>query len=68
MKTDLQKFVELYQSIGVDLEAFVIAEAGTEQYLTIEAYGHPNITGLYGFYTCITFDKNGKFINQEITT
>ena len=60
--TDLEKFIELYRSIGIELEV------KQEEFKLQTIYLHPtNGTKLDGFNGCfssITFDKNGKFIMQ----
>ncbi len=72
MKSDLNKFVELYQSFGIvcrvnnskDLKGYYII-------LACKEFEEPNYTyssklgGYGGFYTKIKFTKNGQFIKQE---
>lgn len=80
MQTDLDKFKELYRSVGVDfqvdtkLDPFSSKGAGAAEYyipsgstvlLLIEGWSQ----GVIGHAQCETeiyFDKNGKFICQGI--
>jgi hypothetical protein len=76
--TDLEKFIELYKSLGVELRQETgkwkdEAEA-IHLYLTqftnehdINAIGNPlkQFGGYDGFYSVIVFTPNGKFIIQE---
>lgn len=61
MKSDLEKFIELYKGLGIELDT-TTTETGF--CITIEADRHKGITGYYGFCTDIEFDKDGKFIRQ----
>lgn len=70
--TDLEKFVELYKSVGIDVkvnekkifEQFVIEL--TDTWEIEDMTKNDKIYGHNGLYTEIIFDKNGKFINQGI--
>jgi hypothetical protein len=68
--TDLDKFIELYLSFGIDLRDQVVK--GAENKIWIyphECYGKiigsEKIEGYIGFYTSVRFDKAGKFISQK---
>ena len=75
--TDLERFVELYQSIGVKLNVFTI-DTGSRVILTTkkekfdddddeeetDATSSEKFKGYEGFYTNIDFDKDGKFVEQ----
>jgi hypothetical protein len=70
--TDLEKFIELYKSVGIELKP-VVNEMDVKngyQYLEIsnDEYGTvtEKTTGYNGFYTRIYFDESGKFIQQGI--
>jgi len=69
--TDLQKFIELYQSFGIYLSDQVELNKDQEYNIWIyphdyygEIKGSEKLKGYLGFYTSITFDINGKFISQ----
>ena len=59
--TDLEKFVELYNSIGVKVE---VEKDSHGAWFKLEAKSCEAITGYIGLHTTIEFDKNGKFISQ----
>lgn len=63
MKTDLEKFIELYKSIGIELATKDYDKKGSV-FCTIEAGDNDKLKGYPGFYTNIVFDVNGKFIEQ----
>lgn len=67
--TDLQNFIELYKSIGIELT--VIQEEEFQIILIGEScWEHDNLSsskkfkGYSGFFSKIEFDKNGNFISQ----
>ncbi|MGI0106737.1 hypothetical protein [Salinimicrobium sp. WS361] len=60
--TDLEKFLDLYKSVGVEPEVEAHG-AGTTLNLDNCLEG---IDGYHGFYTKIYFDQNGKFLSQGI--
>ena len=66
--TDLDKFVELYRSLGIDVKVNA-TETGKDITLS-ESGGYDDMTtsdlfcGYSGFYTVIRFDNNGKFTKQ----
>ena len=72
-QSDLEKFIELYRSVGIELEP-VVNERNKEngyQYLEIRHSDYdgepmPKTTGYNGFYTHIYFDESGQFIQQGI--
>jgi hypothetical protein len=69
-KTDLENFIALYKSFGLDLETSEITStSGTV--IVLGGYGsegdntQPQLTvGYSGFCSEIEFDKEGKFISQ----
>jgi len=63
MKTDLEKFIELYKSVGIELKPKDYDKKGSV-FVVIEADDNEKTKGYFGFYTNIVFDKNGKFIEQ----
>lgn len=64
--TDLEKFLKLYRSVGVEPEIREL-ENGKQLYLDPCDYERDGkIQGYSSFYCTINFDKNGKFENQGI--
>lgn len=65
-KTDLERFVELYKSFGVELESEIInyGEGKKEIHIVIEAGSNEKIGGYNGFGTSVVFDLDGKFLGQ----
>lgn len=67
---DLEKFIQLYKSVGIDLSQKKNSEGNI--YLTL-GYNEDDpmentsnkFGGYSGFYSIIIFDENGKFIKQE---
>lgn len=65
--TDLEKFIELYKSFGIELKAVQYGdnwcvELGDEE----QKEKHPDkFEGYYGFYSAVYFSLDGKFLNQE---
>ena len=74
-QSDLQKFIDLYHSVGIELEA-VVNEEDVEngyQYLGLNYRTYEcvlttekMIGECSGFHTNIYFDRDGKFIQQGI--
>ena len=69
--SDLDKFVELYKSVGVDVKVYPLykREYGnieTGYKITLEADANEKVGGYSGFFTTILFDNNGGFICQNI--
>ena len=66
MKTDLEKFIELYQSVGIEPDRFDNEDGSTG--LTLFAgedeKDSDKLDGYIGFHTEISFDTDGKFIKQ----
>ena len=66
--TDLEKFVDLYDSVGIPIT--VAAGSGSSdnpsaaKYIEFDSGDHPRLIGYSGFGTEIHFDKDGKFISQ----
>ncbi len=62
--TDLEKFIELYRGIGVNLEAKnAPGEAGVVV-VKIQSKSSRNVLGYNGFFTELMFDLSGKFISH----
>ena len=63
--TDLEKFIELYKSIGITVEQEVRDD---NIVLSISSWAlgkeQERLEGYSGFYTDIIFSKEGKFIKQ----
>lgn len=59
--TDLERFKELYVSVGIPLEE---SKEGDYQILILEAKTHPKVTGYFGFHTWIFFNAEGMFVEQ----
>jgi len=85
--TDLEKFVELYKSVGIDVNVHGVNDhlrdpliCRSKIILEVATYGSGDdkrgytegstlsdkLDGYAGFYTEILFDKDGKFIKQNI--
>lgn len=67
--TDLERFVALYRSFGV--ECIVSAADGgfqiqlaAEDYADEEKTFSPRFDGYHGFYSRVSFDANGQFVSQ----
>lgn len=67
MKTDLERFKELYLSFGIELNHTAEPDDG-EIDIKLNGWGsnaRDQFDESYqGFYSLVTFDKNGKFIKQ----
>lgn len=76
--TDLEKFVDLYASIGVPLTPEPVEHPytddvfrGARQMLVLNTSNYdgdktPKVDGYSGFYTRIFFDQEGAFVAQGI--
>ena len=65
--TDLEKFVELYRSVGIELTPEPSNELGDgRKMLVLTAKETPKVTGYTSFYTEIYFDEHGKFVEQSV--
>lgn len=64
--TDLEKFIELYRSVGANIKVEHKNDTGLQIiYLTTwDNYKNDLFDGYPGCYSTITFDKYGKFIIQ----
>ncbi len=62
--TDLERFIELYKSFGIVLEPVFLEHVQLWE-ITMKHGQHEKIDGLYAFGTNVTFNAEGKFINQE---
>ena len=78
MKTDIERFIELYDSIGVDVvvnKRFNPSGSKcTGQWIVFGGYSDMDrettnddrISGYSGFYTSLNFDGDGNFVSQWI--
>jgi hypothetical protein len=65
--TDLERFIDLYKSFGIELDAPV--ESDGELSVRLVVRDHEKITGYEGHYSWVNFDKEtGKFLEQEIAS
>lgn len=64
--TDLEKFKQLYASVGITPDAEIDLTTGKTRRLILEAGSDDKVVGYIGFVTCLAFDDDGKFIHQEI--
>jgi hypothetical protein len=67
--TDLEKFIELYKSLGIELEPENIPFCPLtkeEEHICIRLIEGENdkFTGYSSFFSTVEFDKKGKFLNQ----
>jgi len=64
--TDLQRFIELYKSVGIELVTERHVKGDSELELIIANNGsNEKICGYSTLSTNIVFDLDGKFIRQE---
>lgn len=70
MKSDMEKYIELYDSFGIELFPKNCVGGGifeTASFsIKIEYYENEKLEGYFGFYTEIFFDKDGNFLGQGI--
>lgn len=74
--TDLERFIDLYRSVGIECkinptddgeqEIILTEERSRFMFKGVEITTSEKIRGFSGFHTAILFDKNGKFISQGI--
>ena len=69
--TDLEKFIDLYNSVGIELRPIIAVSFTYKGYQYLEIEGsvinaEPGISSGYFADTRIYFDKEGKFIQQGI--
>ena len=67
--TDLQRFIELYKSFGIDLEAEnvpfnPISKEVEHIRICLNEGENDKFEGYSCFYSCVEFDINGKFLRQ----
>ena len=58
-KTDMGKFIELYQSFGIELTPETVADGFK---ITMEQ--GDNFRGYIGFFSVVYFNKKGRFTAQ----
>ena len=63
--TDLERFKELYASVGIPLQEQLSYKSDRWE-LLLEAKTHDKLMGYSGFYTQIDFTLNGQFIEQSV--
>ena len=71
--TDLEKFIELYRSVGIELDSVrmqisINANKKTTpmDVLTLQAHGTPGVYGNHSFMTQLYFDADGTFAFQKV--
>lgn len=71
--TDINRFVELYKSFGIECKVNTVSDVGSQhleiiigsgEYAYDEYTKSDKFEGYSGFYSRVKFDTNGKFINQ----
>jgi hypothetical protein len=63
--TDLEKFIDLYKSLGIEITVYPGDEGEVYFELFAGAFrGDPRLTGYGGFHTRVTFSADGKFMEQ----
>ena len=62
--SDLEKFIDLYKSVGVPVE--IRENVNRIKSIKLEVGAQENIVGYSGFSTIIYFSNDGSFINQVI--
>lgn len=64
--TDLQRFIEMYKSFGIELKPKPTYKTSDgSMTIEMEQGSHPKFGGYRGFSSTVDFDKDGKFIQQE---
>jgi len=73
--SDLEKFIELYISFGIELGEYnenarhrmgiQREQDNNETYVYLEVDGHKMLDGYGGFYSVVTFNTDGSFKAQE---
>lgn len=67
-KTDLERFIELYRSFGIECKVF--KNYAGEYQITLSRLKENSVTysdkflGMYDCYSAIIFDTEGKFLRQ----
>jgi hypothetical protein len=67
-KSDLEKFIELYKSVGIEFGHGISEGDGAKigyQYLNI-SLPYLNPQDYIDYHQCLYFDESGKFIQQGI--
>lgn len=66
-QTDLQRFIALYKSVGIELEPRISERPDFAHFsLRLTVGDHPQIQGYSDFETSIYFDADGKFTKQTV--
>ena len=67
-ETDLQRFLGLYKSFGIELKVEKCEPSNPEVeegfLVELKQGSHPKLKGYTWFFSTILFDKSGKFIEQ----
>ena len=68
--TDLDRFIALYASLGIQC-IISTHDQGHQIILSAEDYSpdtertySEKFNGYHGFYTCVVFDHDGRFVSQ----
>lgn len=64
-KSDMERFIELYKSFGINLTATKFNKLDNYYTVVLNEYVSEKFGGYGGFGSCVNFDRDGKFINQE---
>lgn len=64
MKSDYQKFIELYKSFGIELKSEPSLDGDGAHMVKLKEGSHPKLIGFNNFFSRVWFDHNGKFIEQ----
>lgn len=62
--SDLDRFVALYKSFGIELKPEAKTEYGKEIIVVELRADDPKFDGYTGFYSDVEFDKGGTFVRQ----
>lgn len=72
--TDLEKYIELYRSFGIELKTRSMEDEngrryylnfGVDTFYTEDYDTDPHFDGYPGFQTVVYFDEDGKFLRQD---
>ena len=63
--TDMERFIAFYKTLGIDLKADVDEKGNPAIYMGCYDQKLINLfDGYPGFYSVVSFDKDGKFVKQ----
>lgn len=66
--TDMEKFVKLYKSVGIEVNPVYVTndEPDVSYEIILEAKTHVKLIGYTGFVTVLQFDRAGNFLQQGV--